>query len=572
MPSATNKHFVLLLLVLLLATSLPQLFLCFERGSTWNGSYANFDMDEYAYSAYLNALMEGRARKNDPYTDNDANQPETVFSIQFAAPYFLLIIARLLHLSPSGMFILLIPVMTGAAAYSVFSLLAELTGNDRIASVGMISVLCFGTLVAFNPIEIWNAQAGFNAFPFLRRYTSALSFPLFIVTTHFVWRSLTQNWVWSVLAGLSFILLVFSYFFTWTITAAWFFFIAVLWLICKSEDWKIVGKVSIVILALGASALFPYAWLLSHRDPGMVRQQVLERTHSLDLFRGPECYGLLILFFLSYQLLRRVISYHDPRVLFTAAFALSPFFVFNQQIITGYSLQPFHYQHFIANYCVALAGFISIGLVPEYLTHRMLRYLALGSAFLSLMIGIRQAQSTNSISSNLDEGKAVGTYLSSRDRDGLVFASNFLLMDSLPTTTSNPILWSSHMSVFSTLEPEVQRKRFYASLYYIGLTMEDFRTVLHYSLVERAEIFGPARANPTLGSTSSAISEEEIANACRQYQAFADSFDETTARNPVLSYAAVYEGDNLTNLIRWYQLEELQRSGRITIYRLTLRK
>ena len=39
-----------------------------------------------------------------------------------------------------------------------------------------------------------------------------------------------------------------------------------------------------------------------------------------------------------------------------------PFVVFNQQVITGYSLQPFHYESFIANY-VALVGAVVVGVI-----------------------------------------------------------------------------------------------------------------------------------------------------------------------------------------------------------------
>lgn len=45
----------------------------------------------------------------------------------------------------------------------------------------------------------------------------------------------------------------------------------------------------------------------------------------------------------------------EPHVGFTFAVAAVPLIVFNQQIITGRSLQPIHYQVFIGNY-VALVG------------------------------------------------------------------------------------------------------------------------------------------------------------------------------------------------------------------------
>src|SRR5215813_5967327 len=78
----------------------PQLKLWRVRGSEWQGNYAYNDIDEVAYASYVKALADGRPRKNDPYTGRDDSpltpQKESLFSIQFAAPYTLAIPARLL--------------------------------------------------------------------------------------------------------------------------------------------------------------------------------------------------------------------------------------------------------------------------------------------------------------------------------------------------------------------------------------------------------------------------------------------------------------------------------------------
>ena len=78
----------------------PQFKMLYLRGSEWNGHYAYNDIDEVAYASYVRALMDGRPRKNDPYTGRDQTpetpQPESLFSIQFAAPYTIAIPARIL--------------------------------------------------------------------------------------------------------------------------------------------------------------------------------------------------------------------------------------------------------------------------------------------------------------------------------------------------------------------------------------------------------------------------------------------------------------------------------------------
>jgi hypothetical protein len=51
---------------MVLLSLLPQLHLWLVRGRDWNGGYVSPQGDELLYSAYINALIDGRTRKNDP--------------------------------------------------------------------------------------------------------------------------------------------------------------------------------------------------------------------------------------------------------------------------------------------------------------------------------------------------------------------------------------------------------------------------------------------------------------------------------------------------------------------------
>ncbi len=61
--------------VLLVCAMYPQLKMWYLRGADWQGAYAYNDIDEVAYASYLRALIDGRPRKNDPYTGRD-DSPE----------------------------------------------------------------------------------------------------------------------------------------------------------------------------------------------------------------------------------------------------------------------------------------------------------------------------------------------------------------------------------------------------------------------------------------------------------------------------------------------------------------
>src|SRR3989454_5349330 len=81
----------------------PQINLWLARGTQWQGSYVLTQGDEIAYSAYVNALIDGRPRRNDPFNGRDdlPGKPtyESLFSIQFLPAYAITLPARLLGLS-----------------------------------------------------------------------------------------------------------------------------------------------------------------------------------------------------------------------------------------------------------------------------------------------------------------------------------------------------------------------------------------------------------------------------------------------------------------------------------------
>src|SRR6185503_11931099 len=102
------------------------------------------------YSAYVNALLDGRPRTNDPFSGRDATpgQPpyENLLAIQFVPAYLVALPARALGLSASTAFIILIVLAAAAASLAIFWLLATLTGDSKSAAAGALLTLCFGAL------------------------------------------------------------------------------------------------------------------------------------------------------------------------------------------------------------------------------------------------------------------------------------------------------------------------------------------------------------------------------------------------------------------------------------------
>ncbi|MDX6304780.1 MAG: hypothetical protein QOI77_1749, partial [Blastocatellia bacterium] len=71
--SAKWKWCVLPAMAMVFLSLLPQIHLWVIRGRDWNGAYVSPQGDEALYSGYVNALIDGRARKSDPFGGRDSS-------------------------------------------------------------------------------------------------------------------------------------------------------------------------------------------------------------------------------------------------------------------------------------------------------------------------------------------------------------------------------------------------------------------------------------------------------------------------------------------------------------------
>jgi hypothetical protein len=592
-------------LAMVLLSLIPQIHLWLVRGRDWNGAYVSPQGDEPLYSAYVNALIDGRTRKNDPFggTDSSASAPlqESIFSIQFVPAYAIALPARTFGVSASTAFIFLIGVAALFASLAVFWLLNYVTGDHRLAAAGTLFVLCFGGVGGRYGLFGSLLDIGVPGLPFLRRYQPAAAFSLFFVFHLLVWYALTSQSkrrarVSATVAGLTLAMLVFSYLYLWAGAAAWLVCIGVLWLYSRPSDRRRTLEVLTTIGALTVIALVPYAYLLSHRAVTLDEQQIFISTHSPDLLRHHEILGAAILVVLVIGVLRRRIEPNEPRLIYTASLALLPLVVFNQQILTGRSIQPFHFEDFVVNYGSLVGLLILITLFWKPVPRRLLIWMAgLSFSWGVIVVGLPARVTLVPLAIATDRRIPVLRRLKELSRqDGtladlqskgqasaLVFSPSVALIRLLPTWTSQATLIDITGVDCRNVTREERKRLFYVHLYYSKTDTEALRNVLngapdgsHDELSSaRSVIFGLERVFPTLSSQFKPIQPDEIEREVQDYQAYAASFSREEMLRSPLTYAVIpaYGNFDFANLDRWYERDAGERVGDYTLYRLKLR-
>lgn len=603
-PFVRWKFGLLAALALLLLSLYPQLNLWLVRGGDWQGSYAHIDSDEVAYSAYLAALIDGRPRRNDPYTGRDdapaTRQAESLFSIQFIPPYFIALAARLFGLSASSVFILLMPLIALAAALSIFWLTLLLTDDERLAAASVLVVLCLGT---FGPVYVaWQTFRGmdttyaFSFLPFLRRFQPATSFPFFFLFCAFVWRALRSHgarasFYFGAAASLTFGLLVFSYFYLWTAALAWLLCLALVLLATRPTGWQLDIKRTGLILAAGSLFLIPYYVLLTGRASSMDATQLLVLSRKPDLLHWSEIVGFTVIALLFWGK-RRWVHIEGARhvAIFAASFALVPLIVFNQQIVTGRSLQPLHYDLFIAKYVALVALILTATIIwrgragsrrkiPGYI----LLWIALAAFVWGGVEAVVATRRFVPVNVGMDDARRAALRLRELARARIqeppvALSTDLMLADTLPTDARLAVLWSPHLQVFSGATASENKQRLYQHLYYTGVNFAPGDAQMFERLDQQKKYFinalvGWGRSDPAWNVGWQPLTSAEIEMEIRNYREYVATFNRERALQPALSFFIVpaWQQIDFTNLERWYERDEGEKVGTYIIYGVRMR-
>lgn len=604
-------------LVLTAFSLFPQAKLVYDRGASWNGHFAYNDVDEAAYSAYLNSLINGRPRKSDPYTglDDAPDRPkaESVFSIQFAAPYLIATPARVIGMNADAAMVVVGALTAFATGFVLFWLIGMITGDEKFAMASSLSTVCFGTLAAGEGAirEILIGEIAYPFFPGFRRYVPAVAFPVFFVFCGLLWKlfvpvsstgeadgevkgqkmiglgtAVKSTVVMVGLMVLCFGFTIFSYFYLWTAAAALLFCLAAFVVVIRPVAWA-DSAVKLLITAVCCLAmLLPFGWLLSKRALSVDTFQLAVNSRSIDLFRFPEVVAFVAVILMIVGIASKRVSIKDPGVIFICSLITSVFVMFNQQVITGTSLQPIHYQVFVGNYVATLALLLAGWVMArsfDLLAGSSWRIATLSLAGAAVIWGGLECHLNSRVldetNIRLDASIPIARRLreaaagSPDDKNATVLAYDLLFADKLPGETPQNVLWARHQAVFSSLSKDESDRRFFCYLYYLNVDGIRLERLLRSDHVTITALFGWDRHTDRLSVNARPLADWEVRDAVLRYEQFRKDFDIRDATSPRLSFAVVPEGDlvDLSNLRRWYDLDEMESAGGSVLYRVRLR-
>jgi len=640
-PKIRWRWGLLAALAMALLSLYPQIDLWVTRGTDWQGSYTSLCYDEEVYGAYINALIAGRPRRTEPLDIPDATQPphESLFSIQVVPAYFIASYTYLFRLTVAQAWIVLTPLMAFLAALMLFYLLASVTRDEALSAVGALAVLICGTLAARHSVAVKWLTDGywFGNFLFLRRYQPSVAFPLFFGFVLLTWRAFCQQgrqaWSLAIAAGAVFAVLIFSYFFMWTAAAAWLACFALAWLVSRRTEWAIVIKRLLPTGILAAITFVPYAMMLARRNPTMDKVQDLILTHAPDFYRAPQIIGAVALLLIWWGVKKWGVSWREPSAVLANSLSLMPFAVFNQQIITGHSLQPVHYEMYIANYVSLLGLIFTLAILWRVLrakawqseprqtvalprlkrseysqlsaaerSRRLYiifrpssrKFLISACACLVLGWGVVEMQAVTEVQRprNLprDQFMPVAKRLAAlsaahgkgaQERE-IVFSPDILVVsDNLAALAPQTALWATHTPFATSLSWEQLQERYFQYLYFCGVRAGTLaRDLADFNMIAVGSLFTYERYLAGAVDPAKKLTSEEIAEKVRLYSEYMATFNKERARRWEFAYVVNYTKQpkdfytkavtDFSNLDRWYQRDAGEQIGPFTLYQVRL--
>lgn len=580
----------------------PQLQLWMARGGAPSEAVAyNQGLgDEVAYASYLNAIIEGRPRRSDPYTGRDHTsqtpQPESLFSIQFLPAYAVALPARALGISASTVFIILTPFVAFSSSLILFCFFQVVTRNEHLAAVGVVIVFCLGALAAGEgAIANWTTgNAHFDFLPFLRRYQPSTSFPFFLLLLLLTWQALrvqkASALILSAFVGAILSVLIFSYFYLWTAAAAWLLILGIIWWVLRPADRGRLLRFLGIVGAVSLAALVPYVYLILGGSETMPSVSALVLSRKPDLFSVAGLIAGVLIIVLVIAAVKGKIDRKDGRVIFAASLAVLPFVVLNQQVITGRVMQPIHYKGFVTNYSLLIAIVLTAGLVwtrrngeTWKLSKRALFWMALAAfewgfietrhASLRGFVANDKAADELSVYARLEQ---VAANRQPNDQEVVLF-SDLRMADGSPVVSRVPVMWAPHMVVYSGASLVESKERLYRHLYYTGVgptDLEDylFGRKMYYGCA--VGLFGFDRFIDGLNPNAKPISLEEKMEELSSYEQYTASFDSHRAAHPRLRYLVTPadETPDFSNVDRWYRRDHVEQVGKFLLYRVTLKE
>src|SRR4030095_4088777 len=307
----------------------------------------------------------------------------------------------------------------------------------------------------------------------------------------------------------------------------------------------------------------------------------------------PELIAVLTLVVLLVGVMRGALVWRYERVLFIAALAITTIGVFNQQILTGRSLQPFHYEWFIGNYCAGLALILSVWLGSSsrkrvWIANKRLLVVSILALLWAVSEVWLTASLTRRYNDQIDDGRAVaarlrelsfmdGTSAAERNADAfpVVLAADLKLADRLPTDAPQALLWAPHMLVFPGISEDENRERFFKQLYYLGFDASKMRQELERGdWTFYAGLFPYYRLSPVTRGSASPITADEIRERVQEYLAYSSKFSNGDAARVPLSYLIVdaAQKPGFPTVARWYERDRGETFGRFVLYKLKLRE
>jgi hypothetical protein len=329
---------------------------------------------------------------------------------------------------------------------------------------------------------------------------------------------------------------------------------------------------------------------LSNRSTVTDSALFLVFTHEADLWRIPELISYLTIIILYVSKRKDWVDWSETQILFLLSLSLVAPIVFNQQILTGKSLQPFHYQFTCVNYISVFSLLTTIFILVKKITPQDLRKFSIlllaGALSLGCFETIYGAISTRKDNSARDELFPVAErikFLSqnseSQNNTPIILSFDFTQDGyansiDLPALSSQAVLWGPHITMFPDVDSNVNQERLFESLYFQNFDKDQLKKEFEKgNFIILLGFFGGGRFLSSMTNEYKPLTGEEINKVVEEYDQFYNSFRYENAQKNIISFVITSREipEYFSVLDKWYERDLGEEVGNYLLYRVKLK-
>ncbi len=486
-----KKKIILFALIVGLIYVLPHILFIFEEGKDYH-LFFKTNEDSELYASRVREIYDGHYLISDPFIYENKHKP---YNRTFLSEYLAGTLGKIFGLSIDNLFVLGDFIFPIIVFYLLFYFLNLLVRSPSLSLVGSMVILL--AEFPYSLYLLFKLNIIGNFLTFSRPISPQFHYIFFVSCLIFIYRSLVnEKGIDTLLAGLFLGLLFYVYPYFWSYIFAGLG-VLFLYLLFKKNfpQAKIIFFIFIEAILISIPFWINYLRLINLPFYNEIITRIAQRSYHILVFKEYILTLIIIIFILFYK-------NKDFKFFFLLSLLVGGLLCMNQQVITGWAFEPFHWHHLVNKQMTVITGIVILERLirTRRFKEKFIRvFFIIGLTFsisMGIIIQVYSYEKNKYIQHQQQDLYEAFVWLQNNtEKEDVVLTSGPVSL-LIPAYTHNNVYWSSYIFEYANSDKEIL-ERFFLLAKLLGMEEGE---VIDYILTSRerghSDFFGGRYGKP----------------------------------------------------------------------------